>query len=402
MISRYRRANCIVPPHMLQEIADKGSATQQQMAAKTITASDQTRRERAAVLGEMAALAAQPAVAGKQRTVYDAQTGTDLPGNQVRGEGDPPTSDDAVNEAYDGSGVTYDLYRDVYERESIDDRGMRLDSTVHYEQGYDNAFWNGRQMVYGDGDEDVPEADRLFNRFTVAIDIIGHELTHGVTEFEARLVYRDQPGALNESLSDVFGSLVKQRSQGHTAQQADWIIGAGLFTQNVNGKGIRSMSAPGTAYDDPVLGKDPQPGHMSDFKNVDYDNGGVHINSGIPNRAFYIAASEIGGYAWEKAGRIWYVALRDRLRAKSDFQDAANITYAVASQLFGAGSLEHQAVRKGWSEVGINVVEEREEDDDGGERPPPGKKKAGCLVAPALILGYVAWRGARSRSRAKR
>ena len=141
---------------------------------------------------------------------------------------------------------------------------------------------------------------------------------------------------------------------------------------------------------------------MSDFKNVDYDNGGVHINSGIPNRAFYIVASEIGGYAWEKAGRIWYVALRDRLRAKSDFQDAANITYAVASQLFGAGSLEHQAVRKGWSEVGINVVEEREEDDDGGERPPPGKKKAGCLVAPALILGYVAWRGARSRSRARR
>jgi Zn-dependent metalloprotease len=344
----------------------------------------------------MAALAAQPAVAGKQRTVYDAQTGTVLPGIQVRDEGDPPTGDDAVNEAYDGSGATYDLFRDVYERESIDDRGMRLDSTVHYEQGYDNAFWNGSQMVYGDGDEDIPEADRLFNRFTIAKDIIGHELTHGVTEFEARLVYRDQSGALNESLSDVFGSLVKQRSLGHTAQQAGWIIGAGLFTPNVNGQGIRSMSAPGTAYDDPVLGKDPQPGHMSDFKNVDYDNGGVHINSGIPNHAFYIVANEIGGHAWERAGNIWYVALRDRLRAKSDFQDAANMTYAVARQLFGAGSLEQQAVLKGWSEAGINVVEERE--DDGGGSPP--RRGGGCLLAiPALLLVAVALQGARSSRR---
>ena len=204
-------------------------------------------------------------------------------------------------------------------------------------------------------------------------------------------MYRDQSGALNESLSDVFGSLVKQRSLGHTAQQAGWIIGAGLFTPNVNGQGIRSMSAPGTAYDDPVLGKDPQPGHMSDFKNVDYDNGGVHINSGIPNHAFYIVANEIGGHAWEKAGNIWYVALRDRLRAKSDFQDAANMTYAVARQLFGAGSIEQQAVLKGWSEAGINVVEERE--DDGGGSPP--RRGGGCLLAvPALLLGAVALQGA--------
>ena len=156
------------------------------------------------------------------------------------------------------------------------------------------------------------------------------------------------------------------------------------------------MSTPGTAYDDPVLGKDPQPGHMNDFKNVDYDNGGVHINSGIPNHAFYIVANEIGGHAWEKAGNIWYVALRDRLRAKSDFQDAANMTYAVARQLFGAGSLEQQAVRKGWSDVGINVVEERE--DDGGGSPP--KRGGGCLLAvPALLLGAVALQGARSSRR---
>jgi len=273
----------------------------------------------------------------------------------VRAEGDAPTGDPAVDEAYDGSGVTYDLYREVYGRNSIDGNGLRLDSTVHYQKGYDNAFWNGQQMVYGDGDEDLPEPDRLFNRFTIAIDIISHELTHGVTQYEARLIYWDQPGALNESFSDVFGSLVKQRKLGQAANEADWIIGQGLFTSNVNGQGIRSMKAPGTAYDDPVLGKDPQPAHMKDYKNVSYDNGGVHINSGIPNHAFYVAAMEIGGNAWEKAGQIWYVTLRDKLKDRSDFQAAANLTYQTAAQLFGAGSVEQQAVRKGWFEVGITV-----------------------------------------------
>lgn len=150
-------------------------------------------------------------------------------------------------------------------------------------------------MVYGDGDEDLPEAERLFNRFTIAI--IGHELTHGVTQYEARLIYWDQPGALNESFSDVLGSLVKQRALGHTADRADWIIGGGLFAPNVNGQGIRSMKEPGTAYDDPVLGQDPQPGHMDNYRDVNYDNGGVHINSGIPNHAFYITANELGGNA---------------------------------------------------------------------------------------------------------
>jgi Zn-dependent metalloprotease len=210
-------------------------------------------------------------------------------------------------------------------------------------------------MVYGDGDEDLAEADRIFNRFTIAIDIIGHELTHGVTQFTARLAYYGQSGALNESFSDVFGSLVKQRSLGHDTSAADWIIGEGLFTPNVNGVGIRSMKDPGTAYNDPILGKDPQPGHMDDYQNVDYDNGGVHINSGIPNRAFYIAALEIGGNAWEKAGHIWYVTLKDKLGATETFQAAANKTYEAAGELYGTGSLEQVAVRKGWAEVGISI-----------------------------------------------
>jgi Zn-dependent metalloprotease len=215
-------------------------------------------------------------------------------------------------------------------------------------------------MVYGDGDEDLPEGQRLFNRFTISLDVIGHELTHGVTQYEAALAYWQQPGALNESMSDVFGSLVKQRRLGQTAAEADWVIGQGLFTSNVNGVGIRSMKAPGTAYDDPVLGRDPQPAHMNDYLNTIEDNGGVHINSGIPNHAFYVAAREMGGYAWEKAGQIWYVALRDKLREGSDFQACAEYTFQVAGERYGAGGLEQQAVKKGWMEVGIDV-----------EAPPP-------------------------------
>jgi Zn-dependent metalloprotease len=153
----------------------------------------------------------------------------------------------------------------------------------------------------------------------------------------------------------VFGSLVKQYRLQQTAGAADWIIGAGLFTENVNGLGIRSMKAPGTAYDDPVLGKDPQPAHIRDYVNTSSDNGGVHINSGIPNHAFYLAAIELGGSAWEKAGRIWYVTLRDRIRATTNFQQAADLTQQVAAELYGQNSLEQQAVIHGWAGVGIQV-----------------------------------------------
>src|SRR4029077_12333796 len=146
----------------------------------------------------------------ERRTVYDARHRQSLPGKLVRAEGDPPSSDAAVNEAYDGAGATYDLYEQVYGRNSIDGRGMRLDSSVHYGAGYDNAFWSGSQMVYGDGD------GKLFGRFTKSVDVIGHELTHGVTAHEARLDYHDQPGALNESFSDVFGPLGKQRRAAQT------------------------------------------------------------------------------------------------------------------------------------------------------------------------------------------
>jgi Zn-dependent metalloprotease len=306
----------------------------------------------------------------KQRIVFDANNGTQLPGTVVRQEGDPPVTDVAVNEAYDGSGVTYDMFYGVYGRNSIDNKGLRLDSTVHYNKGYDNAFWNGQQMVYGDGDEDMPESQRLFNRFTIALDVIGHELTHGVTQYEAGLVTGTAGGA--ERSLDVFVSSSAIPTP-ETADQANWIIGEGLFTANVS-RWVSVLKAPGTAYNDPVLGKDPQPAHMNNYVKTVEDNGGVHINSGIPNHAFYIAALEMGGYAWEKAGQIWYKTLAEKLTDRATFQQAADLTFEAAAELYGAGSKEQNAVKKGWTEVGITI---------GGDAP------TGCLTVVLRALGLT-------------
>lgn len=372
---------CILPPHMLKQIATNGTDAQKQMAVKNLVAASRMRGQRQDAR-ELLAFSRKLGTDVKTRTIFDAKQGNTLPGVVVREEGGPPSSDPAVNEAYDFSGSTYELYRMVYARNSIDANGMKLDSTVHYQKGYDNAFWNGQQMVYGDGDEDLPPAQQLFNRFTKSIDVVGHELTHGVTQFEANLTYYQQSGALNESLSDVFGSLVKQYQRKQSAADADWIIGEGLFTSNVKGVGIRSMKAPGTAYNDPVLGKDPQPAHMKDYLTTNSDNGGVHINSGIPNHAFYVIAMEIGGFAWEKAGLIWYLTLKDKLKFDSNFQNCANFSWQVAGEKYGAGSLEQQAVKKGWDAVGIDSTQ-----GGGGTPTPPSGD--GCIPSVMKKLGLT-------------
>jgi len=178
-------------------------------------------------------------------------------------------------------------------------------------------------------------------------------LTHAVTQFTANLVYQGQSGALNESMSDVFGSLVKQRTRGQTAAEADWIIGEGLFTSRVNVNGIRNMKQPGTAYNDPVLGKDPQPGHMRDYVDTQDDNGGVHINSGIPNKAFHVVATTLGGNAWEAAGQVWFDTITGDISADCDFETFAALTVKAATARHGAGSEVVAAVRAGWVAVGL-------------------------------------------------
>jgi Zn-dependent metalloprotease len=331
----------ILPPHILTKLAE--SERHRARALRTLALTERARGQRSAA---RFAIAAVPA-GTLRRTIFDAQNQETLPGKLVLSEGGTPGKDVEVNEAYGYSGDTYNFYEAVFNRNSVDDKGLRLDSSVHYSQQYDNAFWNGQQMIYGDGDGE------LFNRFTISLDVIGHELTHGVTQYTAQLEYSGQSGALNESISDVFGTMVKQWKLKQTVDQADWLIGKGLLTANVNGVALRSMKDPGSAYDDPQLGKDPQPKFMKDYDNTTDDNGGVHINSGIPNYAFYLAAAAIGGNSWEKTGRIWYEMLTKRLTPTSGFQDAADGTVSAAGDLFGANGVEQKAVIDAWTQVGV-------------------------------------------------
>lgn len=339
----------VIPPYLLDRLAQHADARVSMPAVKTLIIDQQQRG-----LREMAVQPprAKPAPAKRaspagtpRRAVHDAGNTTTLPGKLVRAEGRPASGDDAVDEAYEYLGATYKLFWDIYQRHSIDGHGLPLVGTVHYGEDYDNAFWNGAQMVFGDGDGEV------FNRFTVAPDIIGHELTHGVIDAEAALLYQGQSGALNESICDVFGALVKQYALGQDARQADWLVGAGLFTAKVRARALRSMAEPGSAYDDPVLGKDPQPAHMDDYVDTPSDNGGVHINSGIPNRAFHLAATALEGPAWAVAGRVWYDALcGGRLRHDADFAQFAALTLEAAQH---HGAAARDAIAKAWQTVGV-------------------------------------------------
>jgi len=348
-MSRRTHAVCgFLPPHILRSIAENSDdVAQREHAHAALEASAQLRGARAfAIAGVESLLAPRPL----HRNVYDAQRKTSLPGKLIRAEGQQASADVAASEAYDGAGRTYDFYSKVCGRNSIDGRGLSIDSSVHYSVNYANALWSGKQMIYGDGD------GKIFNRFTASLDIIGHELTHGVTQYTANLNYQDQSGALNESFSDVFGILVKQFTLKQSAAKSDWLIGAGIFTNAVHGAAVRSMKAPGTAYDDKVLGKDPQPGHMKDYRKMTLDNGGVHVNSGIPNHAFYLAATRLGGNAWTVAGRIWFDALTTLLKPKATFRDCALATAAAAAARYGPNSEPQRAVVEAWKEVGIDLA----------------------------------------------
>jgi Zn-dependent metalloprotease len=340
---------CIIPPVLLEEMVRNGGDEDREAALRTLSIDATLRHARThnSLVGAPTnrTTVLQSLTPGQpQRTIHDCQ-GNEPPTtpNPVRSEGDPDSTDVTVNEAYDGLGATYRFYWDHFKRDSIDDQGMPMHGWVHYGSNYDNAFWDGEEMVFGDG--------KQFDRFTKSLDVIGHELAHGVTEKEAGLQYLNQSGALNESLSDVFGSMVKQYELGHQADQADWLIGADLVKPGFPGKALRSMPEPGSAFTG-----DKQPGHMNDYVQTMSDNGGVHTNSGIPNKAFAELALKLGGHAWEKAGRIWYEALRDsRVRANATFSQFAGVTAATARRLFGAGSGEANAVVACWKGVGISV-----------------------------------------------
>ena len=344
---RPHRCCFIVPPYILEALSVHENDRVRASAKRSLLISERVRARRPL---EALAMRMSPldrtSIEGEERRVFTCKHTTHVPGMIVRSEGDPPDRDPAIDEAYDAAGTTYAFYKTVYERESINDRGLHLVSSVHYSTDFDNAFWNGQQMVYGDGDGEI------FGRFTTCLDVIGHELTHGVVQYGADFDYEGQSGALNESVADVFGSLVKQWHHEQTAHAADWLIGAGLLTKSVNAVALRSMKAPGTAYDDPALGgRDPQPAHMRDYVDTADDEGGVHINSGIPNHAFYLVATELGGHAWSVAGEIWYRTIAaSHLRRNATFAQFAGATIENAAR---HGASVESTVRSAWHAVGV-------------------------------------------------
>ena len=390
---RNPRCQGIVPPYLLQQMALHADAALAGRARASLLLDGDHRQRRAGVLPSArprAATHARDDGTAPLRTISDAHSTTTLPGDVVRAEGAAPTGDAATDEAYDGLGATWALFHDAYGRDSLDGAGLALDATVHYGRDYDNAFWDGARMVFGDGDGTV------FERFTIAVDVIGHELTHGVTEKAAGLVYQGQSGALNESVSDVFGSLVKQRVLGQDAASADWLIGAGLFRPGVKGVALRSMRSPGTAYDDPVLGRDPQPATMADYVQTRDDNGGVHVNSGIPNRAFYLAATGIGGDAARGAGQVWYDVLTGGLLPPdADFATFAALTVRAAEARFGAATVQAQAVADAWAGVGVEGSASSGAPSGGSSRGSSGGSSGG---APSGVVGVSRSGGLLGRS----
>jgi len=248
-------------------------------------------------------------------------------------------------------GISYDYFKNVHGRNSYDNAGKAINGSVHYKTNENNAFWWNGNFVFGDGDGSI------FSPLAGSLDVVAHEFTHAVTQYTCNLEYRNQSGAFNETLSDVFGAIVEQKATGESNW---WLVGEDCTTPNKAGDGLRDMKDPGgeTAYS-------KQPAHMTEFKNVTYDNGGVHINSGITNKAFYNIATVIG---LDKSGAIYYRAMTKYFTASSDFAACRNGLIQAAKDLHGADSAEHIAVQNGFAAVGIGAAH------TGGGTTPPGDK----------------------------
>ena len=344
----YRHVCFYVPRHVLDNIA-KSRALQGQDVSKirqSIQTSEAFRQKRLQS-AEVSLISPQPASPAPKsgggggphvtipapethaRLIYDDQNQWNFDVVDVRNEGDPAVAQQNANLAYDALGATLEFYRDVLGRNSIDNLGLNLDANVNYGANFDNAFWDGTRMVFGNGD------NVIFQDFTGDVDVPGHELTHGVTQYTAGLQYTDQPGALNEATSDIFGACIDARVHGQNAGTFNWLIGEDIMAPDLYGEALRSMAYPGTAYDNSTLGKDPQPATM-----VGYVTGGdPHLNSGIINRWFYLMAMDLG---MDPAAMIWYATLQN-LWPTAQFADAAAVAAAQARILARAGTVPRRA-----------------------------------------------------------
>ncbi|MFJ4188966.1 M4 family metallopeptidase [Kitasatospora sp. NPDC089509] len=339
----------VVPPILLEDLARQGD----QSAKATLALTATLRTARAARVARSTTEAELAVPHRLTRLVYDAghtANPDDLPGRLVRNEDSEPIDDQSANRLFDGLGDTLRFYREVYGRNSIDNAYMPLIASVHVETLDPKWLPERNQIIFGDGNgESLKDG-------TLSLDCIAHELTHGVMQYTARLDYQGQSGALSESVSDVFGSLVKQWKLGQTADQADWLIGDEMVGTALDSIALRSMRAPGTAWTNPTTGlRDPQPANMSGYLQTEDDNGGVHTNSGIPNHAFYLLATRLGGNAWEIAGQIWYDTLTNGLLASNaDFGAFASATVTAATRRFQSNRTVADAVVAAWREVGVD------------------------------------------------
>lgn len=359
----FHRCNCMyVPPFVLGNLAKRGNDEQREIARAADRQAKVSRGLRARrpveqqefAEGATALAKARAKLAGATvpddatgaRLVYDCKGTWEQRVKLVRGEGDDATGDEDVNAVYDSAGTVLGYLAELG-RTSIDDFNMNVILNVNFGVNYGNAFWDGDEMTFGDGDGEI------FTSFAQSLDVVAHELAHGVTQFTANLDYYSQSGALNEHFSDVFGTAITQKALKQDPNKADWLIGNEIMGKTLKGEALRSMKAPGCAYDNALMGKDPQRAHMDDYYHGPADNRGVHINSGIFNKAFYLAATDQLGT--QNAARIWYHALRN-LWSTADFNDAVEVIVASAQTLTDENVVPEgttQTIRLAFKKVGL-------------------------------------------------
>src|SRR5258706_4667085 len=343
-----RKCGCfIVPQDVLERLANDKKLTEAERESFATTAKFEKEWRKVRVAQSKLAMAAQSilpqtvaAAAPPVILAFDCKHGTTLPGVPV---GNPGSSADAtVKRAFAEASAVADFYMKLFGRNSVDNAGKTLASSVHFSVNYNNAFWNGTQMTYGDGDGSI------FVDFTNSPDVIAHELTHGVTQYSAGLAYSNEPGGLNESISDVFGSMVRQWQANQDVTKSDWLIGKEIMWPCALAYGftcLRGMSNPAAKH---CLA--PQPTKYSQYKpGMD-----PHYSSGIPNLAFYKAAVAIGGKSWEKAGKIWYMALTGfPPKPSMNMKFFADRTRTLAKSMFSSEPAVATAVAKAWTVVGL-------------------------------------------------
>lgn len=315
---------------------------------------------------------------------YTANNGTSLPGTLRCSAATCNTGDLAIDAAHNYAGATYDYYSTKFGRDSLNGSGMTLTSTAHYSSNYNNAFWNGSQMVYGDGD------GTTFIALSRSLDVVAHELTHGVTDHESDLVYQKESGAINEALSDIFGAAVEAWVDGGVSS-ATWLLGEDIYTPgNGNDDALRYMNDPtADGYSRDYYPERLYPGTCTPNPNTN-DNCGVHGNSGIANLAFVLMVQggthprgkttvNVSAIGLSKAEQIFYRAQTACLTASSNFEALRNCTAQAATDLYGAA--DTTKVHQAWDAVGV---------PGGGGTPPP---TGGALQNGVAVTGLSASSG---------